>query len=107
MTERLKIYPACLPFNQRTENVGFHSGWSNPIPFHILSTYGTGFTKFYRDFFKQVQYKMDIQDKCEDSDAQAGSNDPFDFPTNTYYPPGTRASQRRYIYMKISNTYFC
>ena len=42
----------------------------------------------YRDFFKQIQYKMDILERCEDANVLAVSGAPVTFPTNTYYPPG-------------------
>lgn len=31
---------------------------------------------------------MDIQDRCKDSNALAVTSELFEFPTNTYYPPG-------------------
>ena len=88
ITEAFGVYPACLPTQQRTSNSGFHSGWSSPIPFHILSSYAPGFTKVYRDFFKQIHYKMDISERCEDSNTLAATGEPAQFRTNTYYPPG-------------------
>ena len=82
-----RIYPACLPIKQRTSNVGVHSGWSSPIPFHILSNYAPGYTRIYRDFFKQLQTKMDISDRCEDGNKLRSGKDAM-FPSNTFYPPG-------------------
>ena len=88
MQNRWKIYPACLPTERRTSRVGYHSGWSSPIPFHILRQYAVGFTKVYRDFFKQIHHRMEILGKCEDDNFFTASTDPVNFPTNTYYPPG-------------------
>ena len=83
-----KIYPACLPSGKRTSTRGYHSGWSSPIPFHILRRFAPGFTKVYRDFFKQIHYKMEILDQCKDNNFYTASTDPVFYPTNTYYPPG-------------------
>ena len=64
--EKWKVYPACLPFGESASKTGFHSGWSSAIPKHILKKYAPGFAKVYREFFKQVHYKMEILDQCED-----------------------------------------
>ena len=85
---RWNIFPACLPTGKRTSVVGYHSGWSNPIPYHILKKYSVGFTRIYRDFFKQIHYKMKIMDKCEDDNFFTSSTAQVEYPTNTYYPPG-------------------
>ena len=90
-TTKYRIYPACLPLQQRTATEGVHSGWSSPIPFHILTEYAPGFTKVYRDFFKQIHYKMNIQEQCRDTNLIPFlSTFPFpaEFETDTYYPPG-------------------
>ena len=86
----MKIYPACLPIKQRKTKFGIHSGWSTPVPFHILWKYAPLFTKVYRDFFKQVQYKMVIPERCEDDNLKAESAEPAIYTTNTYYPPGKK-----------------
>ena len=82
------IFPACLPLQTRRETIGIHSGWSSPIPLYILTQFAPGFTKIYRDFFKQAHYKMEIFDRCLDANTLAVTGDPAQFPTNTYYPPG-------------------
>ena len=90
-TTKYRIYPACLPLQQRTATEGVHSGWSSPIPFHILTEYAPGFTKVYRDFFKQIHYKMNIQEQCRDTNLipfLADSFIPAEYLTDTYYPPG-------------------
>ena len=106
MQNKWKIYPACLPTERRTSMVGYHSGWSSPIPFRILRKYAVGFTKVYRDFFKQIQYRMQILDKCEDDNFFTASTDPVKFPTNTYYPPGDDKCMYNamYIYLYL---YLC
>ena len=86
--EQWKIYPACLPFGKRMLKTGVHSGWSSAIPLHILQKYAPGFAKVYSEFFKQVHYKMEVLDKCEDDNFFIKSSEPVQFPTNTYYPPG-------------------
>ena len=70
---------------------GIHSGWSSPIPFHFLTKYAPLFTKIYRDFFKQVHYKMEIFKKCEDPNILALTGMPTNYTTNTFYPPGRYA----------------
>ena len=87
-----KIYPACLPTGKRSSTEGFHSGWSSPIPFNILRKYAPGFTKVYRDFFKQIHYKMEIFERCADDNYFIGSPDPVFSPTDTFYPPGIKLS---------------
>ena len=88
LTETLEIFPACLPLKQRSSGLGYHSGWSDPVPYHILLKYAPGLTKVFRDFFKQVHYRMDVLEKCEDANKLALIGEDVEFPTNTYYPPG-------------------
>ena len=88
VTERLQIYPACLPLKKRTSVDAFHSGWSRPIPYHIFRNWSVGYTEIYNEFLKQVHYKMEVLEKCKDSNLL---EDPFLTPqyrTDTYYPPG-------------------
>ena len=86
-----KIYPACLPLGNSISKTGFHSGWSSAIPKHILKKYAPGFAKLYGEFFKQVHYKMEILEQCEDDNFFTKVNEePVMFPTNTYYPPGIK-----------------
>ena len=87
---RWRIHPACLPTG-RSSSVSYHTGWSNRIPYHVLKKYAVGFTKVYRDFFKQIQYKMKIMDKCEDDIfLPLQQNLLVEYPTNTYYPSGIK-----------------
>ena len=78
----------CLPLQERMDSSGIHSGWSSPIPFHILSQQAPEYTTFYREFFKQAQYEMDIFARCEGANSLMVTGAPAQFPTNTYYPPG-------------------
>ena len=84
----MKIYPACLPIKERSSVDGYHSGWSRPIPYHILRKYAPGYTEIYDEFFKQVHYKMEIFDKCKDSNLLEDASRTAIYKTNTYYPPG-------------------
>ena len=91
-TMQFGIFPACLPLKPRREEFGFHSGWSSPIPFHILTENAPGFTKIYRDFFKQIHFKMEIFETCQDANEVSFLGIfgiPAEFLTNTFYPAGT------------------
>ena len=87
--KKWKIYPACLPTGKRSTTEGFHSGWSSPIPFNILRNFSPGFTTVFRDFFKQIHYRMNIFEQCTDDNFFIGTIDPVFSPTDTFYPPGT------------------
>ena len=82
------IFPSCLPIKQRQSRVGIHSGWTKPIPFHILSNYAPGYTRIYRDFFKQIHTVMEISERCKDGNTLALPGFDAQFPSDTYYPPG-------------------
>ena len=41
--------------------------WFHPRIKKVLTEYAPGFTKVYRDFFKQIHYKMNIQEQCRDT----------------------------------------
>ena len=96
ITTKFNIFPACLPEHQKKSSFGVHSGWSSPIPYHILSESAPEFTKIYSNFFKQSQIKMEIFERCQDGNDLGRSNGiwesgfviPANYPTNTYYPPG-------------------
>jgi len=85
----LRIYPACLPLKKRSSSTGVHTGWSKPPPFHFVNAYAAGYARFYRDFFKQWHYKMDILDKCQDPQLNSLFGAPLEFQTNSFYPPAT------------------
>lgn len=86
----LRIYPACLPSNERSTPVsGVHSGWSKPPPFHFLEKNAEGFIRFYSDFFKQWHYQMNILPKCEDPKVSQTFGANLTSPSNSFYPPGT------------------
>jgi len=86
-----KIYPACLPpknvINEESA-VGIHAGWARPPPFHFIEQVAEGFIPIYRDFYKQWHYRMNIQNRCEDSQVDIIGR-PLEFPSNSSYPPGT------------------
>ena len=88
----LRLYPACLPNagkQKQGNQTGIHTGWSRPPPFHFIEKQAAGYLPFYRDFFKQWHYKMDILDECRDPliDGVYGGN--LELPSNSSYPPGT------------------
>jgi len=85
----LRIYPACLPLKKRSSSTGVHTGWSKPPPFHFVNAYAAGYARFYRDFFKQWHYKMDILDKCQDPQLNSLFGGPLEFQSNSFYPPAT------------------
>jgi len=94
--ERLHLYPACISkkgFNSEKERQnnfipsGIQAGWSEAPPFPFLNTYAEAYVRFYRDFFKQWHYKMDIYEKCEDPKNSTFGR--LKCPSNTSYPPAT------------------
>ena len=88
VTNKEKIFPACLPTQQRTSTEGFQSGWSKPMPERYLQNHAPAFLDIYDKFYKQTQYKMDIFEKCEDPNNVDEFGIEVEYPTNTYYPPG-------------------
>ena len=88
VTESLQIYPACLPFKERSTVDAFHSGWSRPIPYHIFRNFSSGYTEIYDEFFKQVHYKMEVLEECRDSNLLEDTFLTAQFRTDTYYPAG-------------------
>jgi len=88
----LRLYPICLPSKEKEtpgKQTGIHSGWSKPPPFHFIEERAEGYLPFYRDFFKQWHYKMDILPKCQDPQLDGVFGGELEFPSNTFYPPGT------------------
>ena len=95
-----KIYPVCLPLkNRQKSRQAVHSGRSKPPPLHFLQEYAKGFVTYFSDFFKQWNYKMDIQESCKDPKSSYTKStyntttDQFtstsiNTTTDTYYPPG-------------------
>ena len=110
VTDREKIYPACLPTKQRSETVdcanpdhqcalAVNTGWSKPIPPIFLQNHAPNFLDSYEDFYKQYQYRMEVWKKCNQDEnigrarPSADNNAAFrsyavNNPTNTYYPQG-------------------
>ena len=88
----LRLNPICLPNKEKEKpgkQTGIHTGWSKPPPFHFVEERAEGYLPFYRDFFKQWHYKMDILPKCQDPQLDGVAALPLQFPSNTFYPPGT------------------
>ena len=87
----LRLWPICLPSGEKKKpgkQTGIHTGWSKPPSFHFLETQAAGYLPFYRDFFKQWHYKMDILE-CKDPQLSAVLGNPLKHPSNTFYPPAT------------------
>ena len=66
-----KVPDVCLKSisstNRQTAAIGgIHSGWSKLIPLDFLDIFDEGYIPYYPDFFKQLQYRMDIQPRCKD-----------------------------------------
>jgi hypothetical protein len=88
----LRLNPICLPNKDKQKpgkQTGIHAGWSKPPPFHFIEDQAQGYLPFYRDFFKQWHYKMDILPKCQDPQLDGVAALELQFPSNTFYPPGT------------------
>jgi hypothetical protein len=89
-TSSLRLNPICLPTKQKQKEgnqTGIHTGWSKPPPYYFVEEKAPGYIKFYRDFFKQWHYKMDIE-TCRDPllDVFGGA---LENPSNSIYPPAT------------------
>merc|ERR1712106_835017 len=88
----LRLYPICLPNagkqNKTGKRTGIHSGWSKPPPFHFVQEQAAGYIPFYRDFYKQWHYKMDI-DTCRDPLLNGVFGGVLTNASNSYYPPAT------------------
>ena len=91
-TESNQIYPACLPTQKRTSTEGIQSGWSKPIPEKFLKNHAATYLNenVYSDFYKQIQYRMEVFEKCEDPNNLDAFGSAVQYPTDTYYPPGMK-----------------
>ena len=91
VTNSNKIYPACLPTQKRTLTEGIQSGWSKPIPEKFLKNHAATYSNenVYNNFYKQIQYRMEVFDKCEDPNNLDPFGSAVQYPTDTYYPPGS------------------
>jgi len=88
----LRLWPACLPVKdvaRKQIKTGIQTGWSKPPPFYFLQERAPYYMRYYRDFFKQWHYKMEILDKCKDPQTDAVNGLPLKFPANSSYPPGS------------------
>ena len=85
------INPTCLPPSSANLDVGMtvvHSGWSRPPPLEFLKEFASPYIQYFRDFFKQWHFLMEIAE-CIDPliDPVLGGN--LSFPTDSFYPTGT------------------
>ena len=87
-SELHKIYPACLPTQAMTATNGIHSGWSTPPPRDYVESFVPAYLEVYHHFSKQWHYNMDIV-TCRDPLDNFWSGVPLNYPTDSYYPPGT------------------
>ena len=88
-SEMNKIYPACLPGQTVTNpESAVHSGWSNPPPEEYVASTAFPHLLVYNLFSKQWHYSMDIT-TCQDPQTDFWSGAPLQYPTDSYYPPGT------------------
>ena len=101
LKESLLIYPAYLPLKERDSDDAFHSGWSRPIPYHIFRNWSIGYTEIYDEFFKQVHYKMEVLDRCRDSNLLEDTFLTAQFRTNTYSPPGQHLENRQDFHLSL------
>ena len=86
VTKKLKLNPACFS-NREFSPSGIQAGWSEPPPFPFLNKFAPAYAGFYRDFFKQWHYRMDIFPECEDP--KNSTFGPLLCPSQTPYPPAT------------------
>ena len=63
------------------------SGWSIPPPLRFLNNNAKGYIPFYRDFFKQWHFKMEIGE-CSEPTNNPITGEDLTFTTSTFYPPG-------------------
>ena len=86
---RQMVRPICLPPpGRKPPTTGVQAGWSRAPPPDFLERYGQGFLPLYTDLFKMWHYNLEIQKTCVDPNFNKAFNLPYNFPTDTYYPPG-------------------
>ena len=91
------LRPACLPLSgdiSEKEREAVQAGWSSPPPISVVASEASQFVPQYSDWFKLWHYKMELV-PCRDPSVYAiwPSNSAVQFPSNTYYPPGTVCAQ--------------
>ena len=93
-----KIYPGCLPRSRLSKQSAIHAGWSTPPPPSYLQDNAPYHVPYYRDFRKMWHYRIDIA-ACQDPITNEISDEPLEYPSDTYYPPGLICGkeQRRYF----------
>ena len=99
LNSRKQQHKTKFPVGPRKSSFGIHSGWSRPLPYHILSESAPQLTEMYQNLFKQKQIKMEIFEQCQDGNylynlwfdvwpSSYKGKSPANYHTNTYYPPG-------------------
>ena len=92
---RRKLIPTCLPESSSRPSLGsaaVHSGWFKPPPRSFLEQYAKPYTRFYRDFFKQWHYQMEIEE-CKDPLKNPVNGEKLKYPSNSFYPEGTMCAK--------------
>ena len=90
-----QLRPACLPLTgQSSASHGVQAGWSPPPPREVVQTLAGQHLPFYREFFKLWHFNMELM-TCRDPTVYAiwPNNSAVQFPSNTFYPPGTLCAQ--------------
>ena len=89
------ITPACLPTQPLSDTTAaVHSGWSTPPPLEYVTNNAPQYLEVWGEFFKQWHYSMNLT-KCEDPQTYWQSEEALNYPTNSFYPPGTVCAVER------------
>ena len=90
-----RLRPACLPLTgPSSASHGIHAGWSTPPSREVIRSLAAQYLPFYREFFKLWHFNMELM-TCRDPTVYAiwPNNSAVQFPSNTFYPPGTLCAQ--------------
>ena len=93
------LTPVCLPGPQDHNSMsGVHAGWSSPPPNEYLPD---SFAELISEFSKMWHYNMSLTE-CQDPTRSyssgflgVGSGLDLQYPTNSYYPPGTICAREK------------
>lgn len=88
LSNKYRIYPACLPTNHQLSSItAIHAGWSTSPPVDFVRENVPAYREVYQYFSKQWHYNMTVE-TCKDPQTFI-NNSTLEFYTNSYYPPGT------------------
>ena len=89
------INPACLPTQPLSDTTfAVHSGWSTPPPLEYVTNNAQPYLDYFAEFSKQWHHSMIIT-KCEDPKTHWVTGEAVNYPSNSFYPPGTVCSVER------------